>query len=298
MPATAVPVIAATVRGAKASVFVVRAGVARANVVTLLGERAGVLYLDPKLVAGSFVVTEGRGQLDDGDRVAARWRRRRRRRRTKPRPRDRAARPRRGSEVTELSLKNPIAVLMACIGLIVFAAVVTPRMSVDTFPDLTPPVLVVGTLAPGLGAKDVEKTLTWRIEKYASATPGVDHVESVSRNNLSVVYVWLAWGTNLDAAQTLVQQQVQFAMSAVPKSLGILPPFVLQYDPSNAPVVQVAVYGGGLYRCRSSTTPPSTTSSRSLEGHSRRRERRAQRRGTPAPDQRHRRPGARRRPGD
>ena len=35
-------------------------------------------------------------------------------------------------------------------------------------------------------------------------------------------------------------------MSAVPKSLGVLPPFVLQFDPSNAPVVQVAVYGGGL----------------------------------------------------
>ena len=148
--------------------------------------------------------------------------------------------------MTALSLRNPIAIAMICIALLVFAAVVTPRMSVDTFPDLTPPVLVVGTLAPGLGAKDVEKTLTWRIEKYVSATPGVDHVESTSRNNLSVVYVWLAWGTNLDAAQTLVQQQVQFAMSAVPKSLGVLPPFVLQYDPSNAPVTQVAVYGGGL----------------------------------------------------
>ena len=148
--------------------------------------------------------------------------------------------------MTELALKNPIAIAMACIGLVVFAAVVTPRMSVDTFPDLTPPVLVVGTLAPGLGAKDVEKTLTWRIEKYVSATPGVDHVESTSRNNLSVVYVWLAWGTDLNAAQTLVQQQVQFAMSAVPKSLGVLPPFVLQYDPSNAPVVQVAVSGGGM----------------------------------------------------
>ncbi len=135
---------------------------------------------------------------------------------------------------------------MVCIALVVFAAVVTPRMSVDTFPELTPPVLVVGTLAPGLGPKDVEKTLTWRIEKYVSATPGVDHVESVSRNNLSIVYVWLKWGTDLNAAQTLVQQQVAFAMSAVPKSLGVLPPFVLQYDPSNAPVVQVAVAGGGL----------------------------------------------------
>ena len=148
--------------------------------------------------------------------------------------------------MTKLSLDNPIAIAMMCIGVLVFAAVVTPKMSVDTFPELTPPVLVIGTLAPGLGPKDVEKTLTWRIEKYVSATPGVDHVESVSRNNLSVVFVWLKWGTNLDAAQSLVQQQVSFAMAAVPKSLGVLPPFVLQYDPSNAPVVQVAVYGGGM----------------------------------------------------
>ena len=148
--------------------------------------------------------------------------------------------------MTNLSLRNPIAVLMAAIALVVFAIVVTPRMAVDTFPELTPPVLVVGTLAPGLGPKDVEKTITWRIEKYVSATPGVDHVESISRNNLSIVYVWFKWGTDLNSSQTVVQQQVAFAMSAVPKSLGVLPPFVLQYDPSNAPVIQVAVGGEGF----------------------------------------------------
>ena len=147
--------------------------------------------------------------------------------------------------MTSLSLRNPIAVLMMCIALVVFAGVVTPRMSVDTFPELTPPVLVIGTLSPGLGPKDVEKTITWRLEKYVSATPGVDHVESVSRNSLSIIYVWLKWGTDLNAAQTLVQQQAAFAMAAVPKSLGVLPPFVLQYDPSNAPVVQVVVTGPG-----------------------------------------------------
>ncbi|HMU37770.1 MAG TPA: efflux RND transporter permease subunit [Pseudomonadota bacterium] len=148
--------------------------------------------------------------------------------------------------MTQLSLRNPIAILMLSIALIVFSAVVVPRLGVDTFPELTPPVLVVGTLASGLGPKDVEKTISWRIEKYVSATPGVDHVQSVSRNNLSVVYVWLKWGTDLNAAQTLVQQQVAFAMAAVPKSLGVLPPFVLQYDPSNAPVIQVAVLGEGF----------------------------------------------------
>jgi multidrug efflux pump subunit AcrB len=148
--------------------------------------------------------------------------------------------------VTKLSLRNPIAILMLCIGVVVFAGVVTPRMAVDTFPELTPPVLIIGTLAPGLAARDVEKTISWRLEKYVSATPGVDHVESLSRNNFSVIYVWLKWGTNLNAAQTLVQSQAGFAMAAVPKSLGVLPPFVLQYDPSNAPVCQVVVTGTGF----------------------------------------------------
>lgn len=148
--------------------------------------------------------------------------------------------------MTRLSLKNPIAILMISLALLVFAGVVAPRLSIDTFPELTPPVLVVGTLAPGLGPKDVEKTITWRIEKYVSATPGVDHVQTLSRNDLSVVFVWLKWGTDLNSAQTLVQQQVAFAMAAVPKSLGVLPPFVLQYDPSNAPVIQIAVSGEGF----------------------------------------------------
>lgn len=147
--------------------------------------------------------------------------------------------------MTSLSLRNPIAILMICVGLVVFAGVVTPRMAVDTFPELTPPVLVIGTLAPGLAAKDIEKTISWRLEKYVSATPGVDHVQSLSRNNFSVVYVWLKWGTDLNGAQTLVQSQAGFAMAAVPKSLGVLPPFVLQYDPSNAPVCQVVVTGEG-----------------------------------------------------
>ncbi len=70
--------------------------------------------------------------------------------------------------MTSLSLRNPIAILMLCIGVVVFAGVVTPRMAVDTFPELTPPVLVVGTLAPGLGPKDMEKTITWRIENMSA----------------------------------------------------------------------------------------------------------------------------------
>ena len=34
------------------------------------------------------------------------------------------------------------------------------------------------------GPRTSRRRITWRIEKYVSATPGVDHVESISRNNL------------------------------------------------------------------------------------------------------------------
>lgn len=148
--------------------------------------------------------------------------------------------------MTELSLRNPIAVLMASIALCVFALVVTPRMSVDTFPELSPPTFMVGTLAPGLGPKDIEKTISARMEKYVSATPGVERVESVSRNGLSILNVWLEWDTDLNEAQALIEQQVGMAMAAIPKSLGVLPPITRRVDPSDAPVVQIAIYGGDL----------------------------------------------------
>jgi RND family efflux transporter MFP subunit len=71
-PATAVPLRAATLRGDRASLFVVKDGVARRLELPMVGELGGTLYVDPRLAAGTQVVVEGRALLDDGDRVAAR----------------------------------------------------------------------------------------------------------------------------------------------------------------------------------------------------------------------------------
>jgi RND family efflux transporter MFP subunit len=69
--ATEVPLVAASVRGDKATLFVVEAGVARKRAYPVRGERGGSLFLDPALPVGSRVVTEGRALLKDGDRVEA-----------------------------------------------------------------------------------------------------------------------------------------------------------------------------------------------------------------------------------
>jgi multidrug efflux pump subunit AcrA (membrane-fusion protein) len=69
--ATEVPLLAASVRGEKATLFVVEAGLAHKRAYAVRGERGGSLFVDPGLAAGSRVVTEGRALLKDGDRVEA-----------------------------------------------------------------------------------------------------------------------------------------------------------------------------------------------------------------------------------
>lgn len=70
-PATQVPLAAATIRGAKAALFTVDGDVARRIVVPVIGDAGGLLYVDPKLKAGTPIVVEGRALLDDGDHVRA-----------------------------------------------------------------------------------------------------------------------------------------------------------------------------------------------------------------------------------
>jgi multidrug efflux pump subunit AcrA (membrane-fusion protein) len=69
MPATLIPLRAATVRGQIANIYAVKEGVAKRLSLPILGERGGSLFLDPKLPSGTPVVIEGRALLDDGDPV-------------------------------------------------------------------------------------------------------------------------------------------------------------------------------------------------------------------------------------
>jgi hypothetical protein len=69
--AAEIPLTAATVRGARAAVFVVEGGVAKKRTLDVIGERGGALFVDAKLAAGTPVVTEGRSLLRDGEAVTA-----------------------------------------------------------------------------------------------------------------------------------------------------------------------------------------------------------------------------------
>ena len=73
VPATKIPLHAATQEGGKAKVFVAEGDRARLRQLPVLGESGDGLYFDPKVLpADTRVVTEGRAMLSDGDTIAPR----------------------------------------------------------------------------------------------------------------------------------------------------------------------------------------------------------------------------------
>ena len=146
--------------------------------------------------------------------------------------------------LTRLALRNPILILMMSLMVIALGALSTTRLSVDLFPNIDIPVIRVATFYPGAGPEDIEKSITQPIERAVASSPGVDRVESTSKQGASIVSVWFNYGTPLDTAQFDVQQRVAQILSSLPP--GIQQPYILKFDVTNIPVVQVVVKGEGL----------------------------------------------------
>src|SRR5262245_6553609 len=146
--------------------------------------------------------------------------------------------------LTLAAVRNAIAVLMAALAVVVLGATSLKRLSIDLFPNINQPVVTVGTIYTGANVQDIEKTVTYPIEKVVSAVPGVHHVESRSRQGISVVQVWFNYDADLNAGQNDIIQRIQQISNSLPS--GIKQPFIIRADLSNIPVCLLTVSGGGF----------------------------------------------------
>ncbi len=146
--------------------------------------------------------------------------------------------------LTLIALRNGIAILMASLAIVVLGATSLGKMPIDLFPNINYPSIQIGTVYKGANVQDVERTVTYPIEKAVSAVANVRYVESRSRQGFSVVTVQFVWGSDLDAGLTEVAQRIQQIMTTLPT--GVQQPFILKFDLSNIPVCLVTITGGGL----------------------------------------------------
>ena len=146
--------------------------------------------------------------------------------------------------LTLIAMRNGIAIMMCSLAIVLLGATSLSRTPVDLFPNINFPSIRIGTIYKGANVADIERTVTYPIEKAVSAVAGVRYVESRSRQGLSVVEVQFNWGYDLDAGLTEVVQRIAQIMNTLPT--GVQQPFILKFDLSNIPVCIVTVSGGGF----------------------------------------------------
>ncbi len=146
--------------------------------------------------------------------------------------------------LTRLALRNPILILMLSLMTIVLGLQALGRLSVDLFPNITIPVVRVVTFYTGASPEAIEKAITVPIERAVAAAPGIERVESTSKQGTSIVSAWFGYDTNLDNAQFEVQQRVAQILNTLPP--GVSQPYVLQFDITNIPIVNVNLASDAL----------------------------------------------------
>src|SRR5271154_5703394 len=133
-----------------------------------------------------------------------------------------------------------LAMLIALFG--IRAALTTP---VDIFPNIDIPVVSVVWSYNGLSPNDMSGRVIYYYERYLTAqVSDIEHIESQSISGYGVIKVFFQKGVNVAAAMAQVTASSQTVLKLLPP--GITPPYVLSYNASSVPILQLALSSSSL----------------------------------------------------
>jgi multidrug efflux pump subunit AcrB len=135
------------------------------------------------------------------------------------------------------SLRRPITVFVAAASLALLAFFAVRRMPVDIFPDLDLPVVIVAQPYGGMDPAQMEGYLTYYYEYHFLYIAGVDHVESKSVQNVSLIKIYFHPGTDMSQGLAQVVSYVDRSRAFMPP--GTVAPFVVRFDAGTVPVGQL-----------------------------------------------------------
>lgn len=160
--------------------------------------------------------------------------------------------------LSDLSIKRPVLMTMVVFTFVVIGLFSFSRLGIDLFPKIDFPFISVVTVYPGAGPEEIETLLNKPIEEEASSVSGVKNVYSTAQEGVSIVFVELQLGEDVDIAAIDVKDKIDAIRRNLPDDIES--PVIQKFNFSEQAIVNLSVTGTlplqDLYKIADKTIKP------------------------------------------
>jgi multidrug efflux pump subunit AcrB len=147
--------------------------------------------------------------------------------------------------IVRLALRRPYTFAVFAILLLLIGAFSILSMPTDIFPNINIPVVSVVWQYSGLSAEEMANRIISNSERAMTTTVNdIEHIESQSLNGIGVIKIFFQPHVDIGSAVAEVTAISQVQLRSLPP--GTTPPFIIQYNASSVPVLQLGLSGQGL----------------------------------------------------
>ncbi|MCP4568893.1 MAG: efflux RND transporter permease subunit [FCB group bacterium] len=143
--------------------------------------------------------------------------------------------------LSEVSIKQPVFATMMTVALLVLGFTSYFALSVDLFPDVDLPFIIVSVAYPGAGAESVEIDVSKKIEDAVNTISGIKHIESTAQEGLSLTVIEFTLETEGIDAAAEVRDKLATIRADLPEDIE--EPVIQRWDMDAQPIISLAVSG-------------------------------------------------------
>src|SRR5271169_331104 len=147
--------------------------------------------------------------------------------------------------IIRIAISRPYTFVVTAMLIVIFGVTAAVKTPTDIFPSIGIPVVAVVWTYDGLPADDMSKRVIYYYERtLSSQVNDIEHIESQSMPRYGIVKVFFQPGVNINGALAQTTAASQTVLKYLPP--GITPPFVLSFNASIVPVIQLALSSKSL----------------------------------------------------
>ncbi len=147
--------------------------------------------------------------------------------------------------IVRLALRRPYTFAVLALLLLIIGPLSILNTPVDIFPNIDIPVVSIVWQYQGFSAEQMSDRIITLTERVMTTTvDNIEHIESNSLYGVAVVKVYFQPQVNLPMAIAQVTAVSQAQLRQLPP--GTTPPFIIDFNASSVPILQLGVSGKGL----------------------------------------------------